>query len=125
MRSDRDRRDLRPEYDFDYSEAVRGKYRKRLLQAGASVSVLEPAVARFRSAGCRRKSYQRQKKGEDGVPTISMFYGILVRMFFRDAEKHHMPHIHADYQGKVAVYSILDGTLLAGELPFPIKGLDQ
>lgn len=26
-------------------------------------------------------------------------------------------HIHADYQGKVAVYSILDGTLLAGELP--------
>lgn len=26
-------------------------------------------------------------------------------------------HIHADYQGTVAVYSIHDGTLLAGELP--------
>ncbi len=51
------------------------------------------------------------------MPTISMFYGILIRMFFRDVEKHHMPHIHADYQGKVAVYSIADGTLLAGELP--------
>lgn len=66
-----------------------------------------------------------------------------------------MPHIHADYQGKVAVYSILDG-ILAGNLlpkkhklvvawikihqehlladwdlavhgkkPFPIKGFDQ
>ncbi len=51
------------------------------------------------------------------MPTISMFYGILIRMFFRDAERHHAPHIHADYQGKVAVYSIHDGTLLAGELP--------
>ena len=38
-------------------------------------------------------------------------------MFFHDIEKHHTPHIHAEYQGKVAVYSIHDGTLLAGELP--------
>lgn len=38
-------------------------------------------------------------------------------MFFRDAEKHHVPHIHADYQGNVAVYSIPEGTLLAGLLP--------
>jgi hypothetical protein len=51
------------------------------------------------------------------MPTISMFYGILIRMFFRDTEKHHAPHTHADYQGKVAVYSIPDGTLLAGGLP--------
>ena len=51
------------------------------------------------------------------MPTISMFYGILIRMFFRDVEKHHTPHIHADYQGKVGVYSILDGTILACELP--------
>ena len=51
------------------------------------------------------------------MPTISMFFGILIRMFFRDIEKHHVPHIHADYQGEVAVYSILDGTLLAGEFP--------
>nr|VFK56706.1 MAG: protein of unknown function (DUF4160) [Candidatus Kentron sp. TUN]VFK70691.1 MAG: protein of unknown function (DUF4160) [Candidatus Kentron sp. TUN] len=32
-------------------------------------------------------------------------------------EKHHAPHIHADYQGQVAVYSIKDGTVLAGALP--------
>jgi hypothetical protein len=51
------------------------------------------------------------------MPTISMFYGILIRMFFRDIDKHQTPHIHADYQGQVGVYSILDGTLLAGSLP--------
>ncbi len=51
------------------------------------------------------------------MPTISMFYGILIKMFFRDVDKHHVPHIHAEYQGAVAVYSILDGVVLAGDLP--------
>jgi hypothetical protein len=37
--------DLRPEYKFDYSKAVRGKYYKRLLEEGANVVVLEPDVA--------------------------------------------------------------------------------
>jgi len=40
------RNDLRPEYDFDYSKAVRGKYSKRLLKEGANVVVLEPDVAK-------------------------------------------------------------------------------
>jgi hypothetical protein len=30
--------------------------------------------------------------------TISIFFGILIRMFFYDTEKHHTPHIHAEYQ---------------------------
>ncbi|MFZ5519199.1 MAG: DUF4160 domain-containing protein [Candidatus Zhuqueibacterota bacterium] len=51
------------------------------------------------------------------MPTISMFYGILIRMFFKDAEKNHLPHIHADYQGQVAVYSIPDGEVLSGSIP--------
>jgi hypothetical protein len=51
------------------------------------------------------------------MPTISMFYGILIRMFFKDIEKHNLPHIHAEYQGEVAIYSIIDGELLAGRLP--------
>lgn len=51
------------------------------------------------------------------MPTISMFYGILIRMFFKDIDKHKLPHIHAEYQGDTAVYSILDGKLLAGSLP--------
>ena len=51
------------------------------------------------------------------MPTISMFYGILIRMFFKDIERHHRPHIHADYQGHVGTYAIDDGELLAGNLP--------
>lgn len=51
------------------------------------------------------------------MPAISMFYGILIRMFFYDTEKHNMPHIHAEYQEHVAVYAILDGAVLAGGLP--------
>ena len=38
--------ELRPEYDFDYSKAVRGKYYKRLLAEGANVVMLEPDVAK-------------------------------------------------------------------------------
>ena len=41
-----DRDELRLEYDFDYSKAIRGKYYKRLLQEGANVVVLEPDVAK-------------------------------------------------------------------------------
>lgn len=38
--------DLRAEYAFDYSKAVRGKYYKRLLKEGTNVVVLEPDVAK-------------------------------------------------------------------------------
>ena len=51
------------------------------------------------------------------MPTISMFYGILIRMFFYDTDRHSVPHIHAEYQGQIAVYSIHDGSVLAGKLP--------
>ena len=34
------------------------------------------------------------------MPTISMFYGILIRMFFYDTDKHHVPHIHAELSRK-------------------------
>ena len=43
--------DLRAEYTFDYSKAVRGKYYRRLIREGANVVVLEPDVAKaFRSS---------------------------------------------------------------------------
>ncbi len=34
--------DMRLEYSFDYTTAVRGKYYQRLLKEGANVAVLEP-----------------------------------------------------------------------------------
>jgi hypothetical protein len=38
--------ELRPEYDFDYSKAVRGKYYKRLLDEGSNVVILDPDIAK-------------------------------------------------------------------------------
>lgn len=43
--------DMRSEYDFDYSKAVRGKYYRRLLKEGSNVVVLDPDVAKaFRTS---------------------------------------------------------------------------
>ena len=38
--------ELRPEYDFDYSKAVRGKYYHRLINEGSNVVILEPDIAK-------------------------------------------------------------------------------
>ena len=40
------RDELKQEYNFDYSKAVRGKYYRRLLEEGSNVVVLEPDLAR-------------------------------------------------------------------------------
>ena len=37
---------MRAEYDFDYSKAVRGKYYKRLLAEGSNVVVLDRDIAK-------------------------------------------------------------------------------
>ncbi len=50
------------------------------------------------------------------MPTISMFYGIIISIIFEVKEKHHLPNIHVRYQGFKASVSIEDTTLLAGEL---------
>jgi len=51
------------------------------------------------------------------MPILSMFYGIIIRMYFFDNKQHHMPHIHAEYGEDLAVFSIADGEHLAGTLP--------
>ena len=51
------------------------------------------------------------------MPTISMFYGIVVLMFFRDNHRHHVPHIHVRYQGEEASIAIDDGRVLDGAVP--------
>lgn len=38
--------ELRPEYNFDYSKAVRGKYYKRILKEDTNVVMLEPDIAK-------------------------------------------------------------------------------
>lgn len=38
--------ELRSEYDFDYSKAVRGKYYRRLIDDGSNVIILDPDIAK-------------------------------------------------------------------------------
>jgi hypothetical protein len=42
----RDVDELRTEYDFDYSKAVRGKYYRRLIEEGSNVIILDPDISK-------------------------------------------------------------------------------
>ena len=39
------------------------------------------------------------------MPTISMFYGILIRMYWQDNDRHKAPHFHAYYGDNEAVFT--------------------
>ncbi|MDY5944572.1 MULTISPECIES: DUF4160 domain-containing protein [Faecalibacterium] len=56
------------------------------------------------------------KKGVGKMPVLSIFYGIIVRMYREQGGKHNMPHIHAEYSGEEIVMT-LDGTILEGGFP--------
>ena len=51
------------------------------------------------------------------MPTISMFYGIIVMMYYLDNKQHKLPHIHIHYQGVEAVVSIPEGAIMEGSMP--------
>ena len=50
------------------------------------------------------------------MPTISMFYGILIRMYWNDTKQHNLPHFHAFYGEYEAVFG-LDGEIIEGKFP--------
>ena len=51
------------------------------------------------------------------MPIISMFYGIIVSLYFMDKKRHSRPHIHVRYQNEEAVVSIPEGEILEGNIP--------
>ena len=48
------------------------------------------------------------------MPAISMFYGIIIKMY--NNGEHNPPHFHASYQGYDATFN-LDGELIEGDMP--------
>lgn len=46
------------------------------------------------------------------MPVVSVFFGIVIRMFYRE---HGVAHFHAEYQGQQATFT-LDGEMLAGTM---------
>lgn len=51
------------------------------------------------------------------MPVISMFYGLIIAMYYLDTKQHKLPHIHVKYGDNEAVYQIPDGEHLEGFLP--------
>ena len=49
------------------------------------------------------------------MPTISIFYGIIIRMYCGAAE-HNPPHFHAYYGDYEAIFDF-DGEIIQGEMP--------
>lgn len=51
------------------------------------------------------------------MPIVSQFYGIIIRMYFNDTQKHYLEHIHVQYNEYDAVYSIRNSKILEGKMP--------
>lgn len=49
------------------------------------------------------------------MPTLSMFYGIIIRMHSEKGERHHQPHIHCTY-GEDEIVMTLTGEILEGTI---------
>ena len=54
------------------------------------------------------------ERKEWNMPAISMFYGIIIRMY--NNGEHNPPHFHATYQGYHAVFD-MEGELTEGDMP--------
>lgn len=51
------------------------------------------------------------------MPVVSMFYGILVMMYYFDNKQHRKPHLHVRYQDEEAVLGLPDGDVMEGNIP--------
>ena len=56
------------------------------------------------------------------MPTLSTFFGIIIRMWHDD---HPPPHIHVEYQGFEALVNIANGMVSVGELPRKVAAIVQ
>lgn len=50
------------------------------------------------------------------MPTLSMFYGIIIRMYAEKGGQHNIPHIHAAFSGHEIVVD-LTGNIIEGDFP--------
>ena len=50
------------------------------------------------------------------MPTLSRFYGIVIRMYYLGSE-HNPPHIHAIYGDDTAAFDIKTGEIIDGYVP--------
>jgi hypothetical protein len=64
--------EMRPEYRFDYSTAVRGKYHRRLMEEGSNVVLLDPDVAKaFRTSAAVNEALRNLLKLSDETQRLT------------------------------------------------------
>jgi len=51
------------------------------------------------------------------MPSISMFYGIIIYMYFKDNKQHKKPHIHVRVQEDEVIVVVPSGEILEGSIP--------
>lgn len=51
------------------------------------------------------------------MPAISMFYGVVIYIYFFDNKKHNKPHIHVKYAGSEVILGLPDGEIMEGSIP--------
>ncbi len=56
------------------------------------------------------------------MPTISLFFGIIIRLYTGKSE-HNPPHFHAYYQDNKAIFDINNCTMIEGDFPVKQKKL--
>ena len=50
------------------------------------------------------------------MPTLCMFYGIIIRMYAENGGQHNRPHLHASYSGEEVAIDF-EGNELVGSIP--------
>lgn len=50
------------------------------------------------------------------MPIIAKFYGIVLKMYFRQKE-HNPPHLHATYGEHDGVFELIEGEMFEGNIP--------
>lgn len=56
------------------------------------------------------------------MPVVSQFYGLIIKMFFNDKDKHHTEHIRVEYGDYEASFDF-EANMLIGYLPNKQKKL--
>ena len=51
------------------------------------------------------------------MPVISLFYGLIVSLYYLDNKQHNLPHFPVKYGEMEGVFAIEDGEMIEGRLP--------
>ena len=87
------------------------------MKQGVALEKSYPKLNQVFRMGVFYSVVRRKQREKRQMPAISMFYGLIVYMYFMDNKQHNLPHIHVKYQNDEVIVSIPDGRILEGSIP--------